>query len=289
MNWPRIVCPDNKGLLQTFTGREVAVRVSDARRTAAAASRVRGTGNELLCVIIRSRVPLDEVTFGAEQKGIPMALMVPSPGRFRNLAKRLDLLRGLNLRVYLPCDNPQNLAALRVLSSVGIQTCAVFGKGTTDWEALTELMTYAVLEQTPHAFMEPFAFIASHYDPFSHLDWGSVYFDDPRHYLHVDGKGRVALSHQEMTQRRFVAESIADIAVPDEFPPVRERVEAWRRIFVNNHPCASCGGFKLCLGRFAAHVRRDEGCSAFFLEMMEVARQHKGRQAPSEGSRIWQP
>lgn len=289
MNWPKIVCPDNRGLLQTLRGHEVVVRVNDARRASAAASRVRESGNNLFCVIIRSRSPLDEMEFGEDQKGIPMALMVPSPGRFRNLAKRLNLLRELNLRVYLPCDSPENLSGLRALSSVGIETCAVFGKGRMDWESLTELMTYAVLEQAPHAPIEPFAFIASRYDPFSHLDWGSVYFDDPRRYLHVDRKGRVALSHAELTKRRFVAEGISEIAVPEDFAPVRERIQAWRQLFVDNHPCASCGGFKPCMGRFAAHVRRDKGCSAFFLEMMEVARQHKERQVPSEEFRIWQP
>jgi hypothetical protein len=289
MSWPRIVCPDHKGLLQTLRGREVAVKVNDAGDAASAALRVRESGNELFCVIIQSRLPLDAVEFGEDQKGIPMALMAPSVGKFRDLTRQLDLLRELNLRVYLPCDSAQNLAGMRVLSSVGIQTCAVFGRGRMDWESLADLMTYAVLVQAPHAPVEPFAFIVSHYDPFSHLDWGSVYFDDPRRYLHVNGKGRVALSQSELARRSFVAEGVAAIGVPEDFPPVRERTQAWRRFFIDNHPCASCGGFKLCQGRFAGDASRGQGCSAFFLELMEVARQHKDRQPPSEESGTWQP
>ena len=126
-------------------------------------------------------------------------------GRFRDLARHLDRLRKLNLRVYLPCDHADNLASLRILSSVGIPCCADFRDGGTDWEALADLATYAVLERTPHAAMEPFAFMAANYHSADRLDWGRVFFDDPRHFLHLSEDGRVALSQAELAEGRFVA------------------------------------------------------------------------------------
>ncbi|MEE9213744.1 MAG: hypothetical protein V3U54_02980 [Thermodesulfobacteriota bacterium] len=292
MNLPRIVCPNKKSLLQSFTGRTVAVRVNSPDLAEEAVAHVRESGNNLFCVIIEFNSPLDDIEFRENQKNIPLAIMVPSLGKFRNLVKHLNMLRDFNLRVYLSCDNHENLVGLRILSSVGIHSCAVFGNGKNDWEALCDLMTYAVLERAPHASIEPFTFIASHYDPFSYLEWSSIHFDDPKHFLHLDAKGRVALSHAELSKKKFIAQSISEIVVTAEFPAIRRRTQAWKRYFVNNHPCASCRGWKVCLGKFAVDVPRNNGCSAFFLEMIEVARQHKAQKAQkaqAEEGRIWQP
>jgi hypothetical protein len=286
MNLPRIVCPHNRDLLQSFSDRTVAVRVNNLE--AAALGHVWETGNHLLCVIIESGSSLADLDFREDQKGIPLAIMAPFCGKFRHLARRLDLLREFNLRVYLPCSHPENLVGLRILSSVGIYSCAVLDGGV-DWEALTDLMTYAVLERVPHASIEPFALIASRFDPSSYLEWGGIFFDDPKNYLHLDEEGRVALSPAELREKRFIAQSISEIAAPAEFPAIQERLQAWRQYFADNHPCASCGGWKICLGKFAADDPGRQGCAGFFLEMMEVARQFKDRQIQAEEFRIWQP
>lgn len=289
MSLPRIVCPNNKRLLQSFTGLTVAVRVKRAAQAEEAAARVRDSGNELFCVIVESDLPLDAIELRESQKGIPLAVMAPSFGKFRNLVKSLDMLRQFNLRVYLPCDEPENLIGLRILSSVGVHGCVVFSGGKNDWEALADLMTYAVLERAPHASIEPFTSIATSYDPFSYFDWGSIHFDDPKHFLHLDSKGRVALSRRELRRRKFVAQSLSEIGSPEDFPPIREGLEAWRQYFVDGHPCASCGAWKICLGKFADRVHKDNGCSDFFLEAIEVARQHKGGDTKGEEHLVWRP
>jgi hypothetical protein len=289
MNLPKIVCPHNKKLLRSLTGCTLAVRVNNINTITTAAADVRESGNNLFCVIFEAKCPLDGIEFREDLKGIPLAIMATSLRKFRNLARHLKILRELNLRVYLPCDKPKNIVGLRILSSVGIHSCAVFGDGNQDWEALSDLMTYAVLERTPHAAIEPFTFIASHYDPSSYLEWGSFYFNDPKHFLHLDAEGRVALSYAELIKKRFVAESISEIVAADEFPAIEERIEAWRQYFVDDHPCASCGGWKICLGRFSVGMTENKGCEAFFLETMEVARQYKVLKDQFKVDEIWQP
>lgn len=289
MNLPRIVCPHSPGLLQSFADRTVAVRVNHPGEAAAAAAQVWESGNQLLCVIVESDSPLADLDFQEDQKGIPLAVMAPSMGKFRHLARHLDRLRAFNLRVYLPCKNAENLVGLRILSSVGIYSCAVLGTGEMDWEALADLMTYAVLERVPHASIEPFAFIASHYDPSSYLEWGAIFFDDPKNYLHLDAEGRVALSRAELLKQQFIAQCLTEIPAPAEFPAIRERLQTWRQYFLDSHPCASCGGWKICLGKFAADVPGNQACAGFFLEMLEVARQFKKSQIQAEEFGIWQP
>ncbi len=240
-------------------------------------------------MIVDTAAPFDRIRLGDDLKGVPLAVMAPAFGRFRRLAEKIKGLRDLNLRVYLPCDTPENIVGLRILSSLGIHGCAVFTNQPPDWEALTDLMTYAVLERTPHAAIEPFAAMTARYDPFSRLSWSAFFFDDPEQFLHLDAKGRVALSHEELEKNKFVAGHLSEISAADEFPAIRERVEAWRRFFTECHPCAACQAWKICQGRFSAAGAADKGCASFFLELMDVARQIKAQHTLLEACRVWQP
>lgn len=289
MNLPKIVCQHDRDLLQELTGHTVVVRAAEMGTVRTAAADVRKSGNNLFCVVLDSDRPLEDLELGEELKDIPLAIMAPSMGKFRRLAKQVKILRNLNIRFYLPCHDPENIVSLRILSSLGLSGCADFRQGKQDWDALADLMTYAILERTPHAPIEPFAYIALHYDPLATMDWSYVYFEGPRRFLHVDGKGRVALSHVELQNKEFIAQNLSEIFSTDEFPSIEERLEAWRQFFVENHPCASCGGWKLCLGRFSAGLSEDAGCRAFFMEMVEVMRQYEAQKTQFEENRVWQP
>jgi hypothetical protein len=289
MGFPRIVCPDSETVLQGFTGRSVALRVDGWDRIASGADQVRKSGNSLFCIIVESDQPLADMEFDGRHQDIPLAVMAPALGRFRDLARNLDRLRNFNWRVYLPCDHPDNLTGLRILSSVGITCCADFRDGRTDWESLADLAAYAVLERAPHAAIEPFAFMAANYPTCRHLDWGRIIFDDPRHYLHLDACGRVALSRAELAENWFVALSLNEIGVPAEFPPIRDRLRSWQHFFIDNHPCASCAGWRLCLGKFSQDLDANAGCAEFFTEMIDLVHRHTAAQAVPEERRLWQP
>ena len=289
MGFPSIVCPDSEMVLQGFTGRSVVLRLNRCQGIAAGVENVRRSANTLVGVMVESDRPLADIEFAHHHQGIPLAVMAPALGPFRDLARHLDRLRALNLRVYLPCDHPENLTGLRILSSVGIHCGADFRNGRTDWESLADLATYAVLERVPHAAIEPFSFIVSNYNSSKYLDWGRVWFDDPRHFLHLDEDGRVALSRAELAEKRFVAPSLNEIEAPDEFPPIRERQLSWRHYFTDNHPCASCAGWKICLGKFSDTLTANPGCAEFFREVLDLVRQHTALQVAAPEPRIWQP
>lgn len=289
MNSPRIVCPYSPSLLQGFRGRSVAVRVDDAGRAAEAADEVARSGNELFCVIIESSVPLQEIELAEDLRRTPLAIMSPSMGRFQDVSAKIKAWRSFNLRVYLPCDQAANITALKILSSLGVQTCALFGRGHEDWESLSDLMTYAVLGLFPHAPIEPFSFIANNYEAGDYLDWCALYFDDPKRFLHLDGDGRVALSGAEREKGHFIAESLAECDVVSGLPAIRERTRAWTTYFLNNHFCSQCSGWKLCLGKFSALLPEGRGCSEMFAATVEVARQYKRLKAPPSEMQVWRP
>ncbi len=289
MEFPVIVSPDNEDLLEKLTGRRVALRVGRWDRIAAGLEMVRKSGCSLFCIIVESDRPVADIDFGDCPAGVPLALMAPSTGRFRSLARHLDMLRSLNLRVYLPWDSAENLPGLRILSSVGINCCAYSETGLTDWEALADLATYALLERAPHAAIEPFAYIASNYNPSEYLQWGRVMFDDPTCFAHSDEAGPVALSRSELARGRFVAQSPREISAWPELPEVRDRKLSWKRFFAENHPCASCAGWKICLGKFSAGLAQNGGCATFFEEMIDLVHRYRAMPAPRREVEIWRP
>ena len=92
MGFPRIVCPDSETVLQGFTGRSVALRVNGCDRIALGVDQVRKSGNLLFCIIVESDQPLADMEFDDRHQGIPLAVMAPSLGRFRDLARHLHRL-----------------------------------------------------------------------------------------------------------------------------------------------------------------------------------------------------
>jgi hypothetical protein len=286
MSSPRLICPHEGGVFRTFAGRAVAVRVSDPAVAAQAATDVQDSRNALACVIIESEAPFADIAFDDQYKGLPLAVVAPSLGRVRAFAQKLDLIRALDLRVYLPCDRPDNIGGLRILSSLGVACCALLRADVADWEALTDLASYALLGRVPHAAIEPFASIAARYDPAAQLDWGATQFDDPSAWLHLDAHGRVALSRAELAAGIFIAQSIDEVGAPEIFPAIRARMAAWRKFFVDNHPCASCRAWKICLGRT---LDEDAGCAACFSETIEAVGHYRALTAPPQEVRIWQP
>lgn len=291
MSCEKIVCPFDRGIVERFRGREIAVRIDDPLLAPAARDLVRETRNSLMCVLCESPLPLAATPLPPVWDGIPLGLSVPGAGRMRDLAPITPRLRELDLRVFLPYSR-ENLTGLRVLSSIGIPCGLVLEEGEPDWEALADLMTYAVLEGVPHAPIEPFDLLRRNYDPERFMQWGAGFFDDPTQFVHLDREGRAALSPRDLRQGRFVG--TVDGLEGSVAAALTERARARRSLFVEDHPCAACAGFRLCLGRFDRPDKGGPGapgragCSGFFSEMMDALDLHREQKAQRDKAPAWQ-
>ena len=244
--------------------------------------------NTLSCVICDLSVPIEDIDVEDDWHGVPIALMAPSVGRFRNVAKKVDALRKLNLRVYLPCE-ADNLAGARVLASLGIPVCIDFGTAP-DWDGLTDLMTYALLGPVPHAPIDPFQTIADGYKQTARgNNWGRVFFDDPSRYLHLDAEGRIALSRRDLEAGDFVAGELSKLDSPEVKHAIEERTEAWRNLFAEDHFCARCEAWRICRARLCDGKAAPDGCDAFFHEMAEVIERRRNKPGSNRAAEKWQP
>jgi len=267
----------------------VVVRVDDPENIVDAASRVQRTGNQLSCVICDSVRPLSAITPAESWAGIPVALFVPEVGRLRDLTATIHRTRDLDVHVYLPAARPENLVSLRILASLNVPSCATFGAEPPDWEALADLMTYALLGPIPHVPIDPFEYIADHYAPDRWTQWDAVTFSDPRRYLHLDAESRVALSHDDLLAGAFIADDLGALDDIERHPAFVERAGRWRRFFAECTQCSCCPGWRVCQGMFVHTVERAPGCSAFFTELMDVVEQHNAKRRQTRQPNRWRP
>jgi hypothetical protein len=271
VGFPNLVLPFNEALIARLSDRVVVVRVDDPSDIVRAVQRVRSSTNLLSMVILDSSAPLDEVPFDKSWDGIKLAVFAPKMGAFRNLARRLSQIRDLKPTIYLSTDDPENLTALRVLSSVNVKSAAVFGdRGPVDWEGLTDLMTYALAGRITHGPIEPFSTIAGRYGSDGWIEWGPVFFDDPKDFFHLDRDGHIALSRRELLDKDFIEQDLERLDEVVDSGAYRERTDIRRRLFLEYHPCTRCPGWRICMGKFARNGADRTECAAFAAETIAL-------------------
>jgi hypothetical protein len=277
-------------LIHRLRGEPIVPVIQNIEDFPKAVRMVEQAGAHLHCLQICTKAPLAALPFKEEWKNIPIALYTPGMGRFLELIRRLPLLRQLNLRVYLPSDLDENYTGIRILSSLGIESAIVFIPEKISWERLKDLMSYAFFSQGLHAAIAPFHYLAARYDPNRRNDFGAVYFDDPRTYLHLDKKGRVALSKEDLQRGSFLLDDFEMIGRIEKQEKYREGLERWREVFLRGFGCASCPGWRVCLARFSQDGLAGGGCRDFFSEMMNKVEKYReiNRRIP-EPKIIWQP
>lgn len=193
-----------------------------------AADAVAASGNTLAFTVFASGLPLDRIPFNENMAGIPIAVIPASFGTFRKLEKRIEIMRKLDLTIFLPSD-AANMTGARILSSVGIATTVMIGSQAGDLEPLIDLAAYALLGPAPHAPIEPFEYIACEYEPSKPVGWEFLLLENP--------------------------------AVPKAIDPLCRDCAAWplchSRFAASLDPAACSGFFHELIGLIEARRRKD--------------------------------
>jgi hypothetical protein len=263
--------PFDGTLIARLSDRVLVVRVDDPSDVVTAVECVRSSTNRLSMVILDSSVPLEDVPFDESWDGIRLAVFAPKMGEFRNLVRRLSPIREIKPTIYLSAGDPENLTALRILSSVNVRCAAVLGgDDPVDWDGLTDLMTYALAGSVAHGPIEPFSTISGRYRSNGWIEWGPVFFDDPGDFFHLDPDGRIALSRRELLDKDFIEQDIERLDEVIGSAAYRERVDIRGRLFLGYHPCSRCPGWRVCMGRFDRNGTDKTKCAAFAAEMIAL-------------------
>ncbi|MBF0563961.1 MAG: hypothetical protein HQK89_01830 [Nitrospirae bacterium] len=281
-----LVCPFKEELISQINGKALVICLDDIYKIEQVVDIV-NNHNKLHCALINAKYSLTAISFQNNWRDIPIALYVSDMGSFLELVPKLPVLRQLDIRIYLSENIEHTYTNIMLLSSLGICTGLVIDRINSDWEAINDLMHYAIYGKSSHAPIEPFHYIASNYNKNKPTDFGSVYFENPGKYLHVNEAGNVALSDKELQSESFVADSLNQLDNIENSPVYIERINAWREYFIKSDGCAYCQGWRVCLGKFSDRPdSQKKECEKFFVDLMEASEYFQSRQ--QEKKNLWQ-
>jgi len=238
-------------------------------------NRVINEHNKLHCIwVIDRRKTLANIPFAEDWLNIPISCFIGGLGSIKNVMNKLSILRKLSIRVFLSPREGRNFRDLMILSSLGVN-CGVFwgngGNKEIDWELMNDLMHYAVYSRAKHAAIEPFDYVVSKYDPKRPTDFNSVYFDNPRRYLHLDKEENIALTQEDLMRGNFISKGISSIDSIGGNQKYIESKTLWQEYFFKMEECASCPAWRICLGKFSASLKQNSKCKDFFSDLLDAA------------------
>lgn len=283
---PVMVAPAHRPLLRRLAGLSVAPRVTEPAQVAAAVAAADEFRFDLTCVLLDTNAALTDLPLDGLPESAPLAVWVSQAGPMRRLAPRLDRLRRLNARFYLPARTRAQAAEVRALSSLGLPVAALLdGPEPADWEALRELAVYAFYNAVPHGDLAPFSFLGRRYSLHQlPLDPRAAWLAAPGKFLWADESGALSSPRFDGGFESFPY-GIEQLGGEAAALALDETRAGWREIFINPHPCQSCEGFRVCLGLFAAEA--GAGCRELMAEALAGAEHAaSARQAKVEP---WQP
>ena len=266
-----LVCPFDRELLSKITDRQIVV-LADGLEQIPEIAELTLAQNELQCVKITNSLVLSEIKPTEELERLPLAIPISTVGSRNDFLKNISAFKSMKAKFFLQASNSENLVDVRIMSSLGIFAGLLFDDpDNVDWDAITDLLYFSVYKTNNSAPIEPFESVVSNYNPKGHSYFTSAYFEDPTQYLYVDGKEHIALSELDLKEGRFVAEGFSEIETLEQEGPYRQSVSDLQSYFLNNKQCASCAGFRLCLGSFYSTCKRQKKCQEFFSELIESA------------------
>lgn len=273
-----IIAPFRDELLKRLAPYPIVIRLDHQRRIEPALDFAAQHHLSLHGLWVQTTTPLCAMDVRDRWSEAFIALFVPAAGTYREIEPEIPVLRQMRIRVVLPPTTLENFLAARILASFGVRSAIVLRPPISSWDALTDLMTHAIVARQ-HAAIEPFDYLAMHYRRDTQTDYSVVYFDDPRAYLHVDDTGRVALTAEDCLAQRFIAESV-EAAPPAEHRPA----------VAPTGTCDRCAGWPVCLGRFVDEARRTDNCRRFFSDMLDVIEASRARfNASRRATGSWSP
>jgi radical SAM protein with 4Fe4S-binding SPASM domain len=285
-----LVCPFDENLFARIHNKRIVVIASDPEQIQRICQVVGDNQNNLHCLVFHLKGSIASVPFHESWRGIPIAIYASEMGPFKEIMGKLPLIRDLNIRIFLSSDSESNYTNLHILASLGID-CGIYfaDKEKINWESLNDLMTYSVYGKVNHASIEPFNFLASHYNPGQMTDFSSVYFENPQMYLHIDANENIALTSEDLKNENFVLQGLDKLNQVFDNEKFQETIHSWQQYFLQKEGCAYCQAWRVCMGKFSESYEKNQGCRQFFADMMDAADHFLSLQHQNKRKELWQP
>ncbi|MBN2519421.1 MAG: hypothetical protein JXB17_02855 [Bacteroidales bacterium] len=280
-----LVCPFNEKLLSRLKQRAVVINTEDFN-IIRYINRELDNSNKLHAIKIQTEKPLSEITFQEEWGNIPLAIYSPEFGEYKKLLYQLNLIRKLNVRIFLSSQYEFNFTGLRILSSLNIACGIYFNEEPQNWDLINDLMHYAIYSNATHAPIEPFNWVALNYQSTEYIDYSVVYFNNPTKYLHLNDKEQIALTAEDLVKGNYIDQGIKSLNSINKNRKYIHAENSRYETMLQMNECAFCNAFRICLAKFPSLTNKNETCKLFFSDFLDAADYALSKR--NKGNQLWQ-
>lgn len=265
-----LVCDFEPEFINTFKGRAFVIKTSNIHIVKHIQEFV-NQHNQLHCVWLELSGKLSDLSISPEWRDVPVSLFIEEMGNFRDIAPMIHTLRGSNFRIFLNTDISDNYLSMQILCSLGIHCGLYFGNKPIQWDAFMDTLYYAAYAKRKIASIEPFQFVIDNYQVDELTQWSSVYFNNPKKYIHIRKDGMIAANASDLINEVFLSQSMQDINNLEQLELYNEACNRWNKHFLENTYCSSCPAWRICLGSFYNKEQQDISCRNVMMELMDAA------------------
>lgn len=181
----------------------------------------------------------------------PLELIVYNLGDLSSIFHQLELLKQLEMRIYLYSNFKDNYYGLKILSSLGIDSGLYIQTGKSiDDELLADLASFYYLSPVPHAKIEPFDYISTRLTEEKNLSFNHVYYKDDSCYLLIDEEFKLYSSE--------TGEYLCMLSEFDEEKEfnvrVSQKMDNYYSHFLHLDKCCKCKAFRICSGMMSKYL-----------------------------------
>jgi hypothetical protein len=265
-----LVCPFSEKLLAKLKHRKIIIYTDDFDNIQNIHKKV-SESNELHAIKIQTKKSLSDISFHDEWANIPLAIYSCQFGKYKDFLRQLNIIRKLNIRIFLSSQHDFNFIGLRILSSLNLSCGLYFDEEPFNWDSINDLMHYAIYSGTQHAAIEPFDWLVSHYEPDECTDYNFVYFNNPEKYLHINKKEQIALTAVDLLNKNYISKGIKSLDNINDNKKYIDFLNFRYEILIQMTECSFCPAYRICLGKFSNHVGKEDTCKTFFSDFLDAA------------------
>lgn len=208
--------------------------------------------NEVVAIVVDLPYSsISQIEFKDEWEQIPLIIKAYNIGDYNILFARINMLKHLNIRIYLSSKSETVFTDLKILASIGIDCGISLEKDyIIDDEKFLDLASYYYMSPASHATIEPFEFIVRHVTDECNNNFNYIYFSDPIYYKEIS-------ILEEVTSELLKHDNNLDV-----------KMEEYYSHFLKLDNCSKCPAFKICNRQMSSHLNN---CQQTMNEVFEYA------------------
>ena len=277
-----IIIEHSKEMMDTLRGENIIVKTDDPQNVKYIYDGYRRNNHVHAIWVYVPMLSLAYLPIDNEWMGIPIIAWIFNLGDLNIIFHKINILKELSIRIFLPISSKENFVGLKILSSLGIEVGFNYKDcENIDGEKLLDLASYFYMSPYPHASIEPFDYIWRNLNAEQNLNIDTVYFSNPKRYIFMDDTYNVAFSEQELKNKQYIS-NIEDFKKYEYKAEYEYKLKYYYNHFDKLDACSKCPNFKICSRNFRKKL---QDCENVISEIYEYAELRSQIEHKKEGER----